>query len=486
MVIQCTQCQTRFKIADDKLKPGGIKVRCSKCRHIFTVMPPEPVPSPPAVVPTPPESADEEGFDFGDFNMKPVAEEQTGTGSESAEQGVTEQEPVAGPGETGEEEASSGFSLEEDATGKGPIAFEEEESEREKPVEFDFEEKGSEESGSADFDFEEEEAPQQEAMEFDFEDEGPEEKIPTEFDFEEEDAGAPGAFSFEEEEPFPEEETDASWDEETAAGPPEDFDFGEETGGAAEVEDFDLSGMSFGDEGSMPTSPGDAGDFGNIPLDREQEEEPASFAPPQPPELPRPAASGTKKVPAASPVLPRRKSPLKGLMTFILLLLLALCAAAGYFFWQRGELNVEQIIEQLTGQGAPTPVAGQIRLTELSSAFVTNRQAGQMFVIRGQAVNDYPDTRSAIAVKGILYDKAGKALLQQTVFCGNSLDTSDLRNLPFAKIEESMNNQFGDSLSNLNVGPGKSIPFTIVFKNLPSDMSEFTVETVDSKPGSKP
>ena len=41
MVIQCSSCDTRFKLADDKLKPGGVKVRCSKCKEVFTVMPPE-------------------------------------------------------------------------------------------------------------------------------------------------------------------------------------------------------------------------------------------------------------------------------------------------------------------------------------------------------------------------------------------------------------------------------------------------------------
>ena len=41
MVIQCSSCDTRFKIADDKLKAGGVKVRCSKCKEVFTVQPPE-------------------------------------------------------------------------------------------------------------------------------------------------------------------------------------------------------------------------------------------------------------------------------------------------------------------------------------------------------------------------------------------------------------------------------------------------------------
>ena len=46
MIIQCPECQARFKLADEKIKPEGTKVRCSKCQHIFTVTPPEPEPAP--------------------------------------------------------------------------------------------------------------------------------------------------------------------------------------------------------------------------------------------------------------------------------------------------------------------------------------------------------------------------------------------------------------------------------------------------------
>ena len=46
-----------------------------------------------------------------------------------------------------------------------------------------------------------------------------------------------------------------------------------------------------------------------------------------------------------------------------------------------------------------------------------------------------------------------------------------------------MNNQFGDSLSNMNVAAGASIPFTIVFRNLPDGIANINVEVVESKPG---
>ncbi len=56
MIVKCEQCQTRFKIPDDKVTDKGVKVRCTKCGHTFrvvregsadaTVVGPAPVPRP--------------------------------------------------------------------------------------------------------------------------------------------------------------------------------------------------------------------------------------------------------------------------------------------------------------------------------------------------------------------------------------------------------------------------------------------------------
>ncbi len=37
MVVSCSKCSTKFKIADDKISAAGVKVRCSKCKHTFVV-----------------------------------------------------------------------------------------------------------------------------------------------------------------------------------------------------------------------------------------------------------------------------------------------------------------------------------------------------------------------------------------------------------------------------------------------------------------
>ncbi|HEY6837119.1 MAG TPA: zinc-ribbon domain-containing protein, partial [Geobacteraceae bacterium] len=39
MIVQCDECKAKFKLDDSKVKAGGVKVRCSKCKHIFVVQP---------------------------------------------------------------------------------------------------------------------------------------------------------------------------------------------------------------------------------------------------------------------------------------------------------------------------------------------------------------------------------------------------------------------------------------------------------------
>lgn len=37
MIVQCEKCKTKFRIADEKLTDTGVKVRCSRCAHVFVV-----------------------------------------------------------------------------------------------------------------------------------------------------------------------------------------------------------------------------------------------------------------------------------------------------------------------------------------------------------------------------------------------------------------------------------------------------------------
>ena len=52
MIVACSACSTRFRVADEKVGPRGARVKCSRCGHTFSVAPP-PAPEP-AYVPTEP------------------------------------------------------------------------------------------------------------------------------------------------------------------------------------------------------------------------------------------------------------------------------------------------------------------------------------------------------------------------------------------------------------------------------------------------
>jgi predicted Zn finger-like uncharacterized protein len=56
MIVVCTGCGAKFKVADEKVGPKGAKLRCSKCQAVFTVRREAPAPdaSEPAALPPPP------------------------------------------------------------------------------------------------------------------------------------------------------------------------------------------------------------------------------------------------------------------------------------------------------------------------------------------------------------------------------------------------------------------------------------------------
>lgn len=119
---------------------------------------------------------------------------------------------------------------------------------------------------------------------------------------------------------------------------------------------------------------------------------------------------------------------------------------------------------------------GEISLADLNGYYTQNSEAGNIFVIAGRAVNSTNKARSFFQVKGTLFDKKGEKLAQKEVYCGNIFSTKEVTTLPRGKIEADLKNKVGNSLANINLASGKSVPFMIVFFDLPKDMAEFSVE----------
>jgi predicted Zn finger-like uncharacterized protein len=173
-----------------------------------------------------------------------------------------------------------------------------------------------------------------------------------------------------------------------------------------------------------------------------------------------------------------------GAATVSILAVVAL-SGAGLYLLQSGPAAAEKFEKLHLGFvgkwfGMESPEEGRIEIKNPLASFVQNKEAGELFVVQGQALNSFKKARASIHVKVSIFDKKGAVVMQKTAYCGNKLSKEQLESLPLSRIDSIQNNQFGDSLSNLGVKPGQSINFVVALANVPKDAADFGVEVVGS------
>lgn len=180
----------------------------------------------------------------------------------------------------------------------------------------------------------------------------------------------------------------------------------------------------------------------------------------------------------------RRKgrSLLTASVVAVSVLVIVALSVAGLYLMQSGPAAFDKVGLGFVAHwfGVETPEEGRITVKVQQASYYQNKDAGELFVVTGEAVNSFRKARAPIHVRVNLYDKNGKVLLQKAAYCGNRLTPEQLTTLPWSKIESIMNNPFGDSLANLGVQPGKSIGFVVAVPNVPKEAADFGVEVLDS------
>jgi hypothetical protein len=128
--------------------------------------------------------------------------------------------------------------------------------------------------------------------------------------------------------------------------------------------------------------------------------------------------------------------------------------------------------------------AGNLKIItfDIADKFIDNSKIGKLFIILGKVKNEYSGARSFIKITGKLYAKERVLSKTATVCCGNVLSDQDLSNMDMNSINKRLSNLLGDNKSNVNVKPGKLLPFMIVFSNIPDNIEEYTVEVAGSSP----
>ena len=177
-----------------------------------------------------------------------------------------------------------------------------------------------------------------------------------------------------------------------------------------------------------------------------------------------------------------KKSANVGLVVGLVFLLLA-CAGAGVYFLKPGLIGLGPKAPgapAATQEPVVREGAAQIALENVRQYFVPNEKEGQLFIIEGKAVNRFPEARELIRIKAALFDKLGNEVATQEFMCGNVVSLYQLQVSTRADIEAALTAKVGILTNNTNIQSGASVPFMAVFFQTPETVEEFGLEVIQS------
>jgi hypothetical protein len=180
------------------------------------------------------------------------------------------------------------------------------------------------------------------------------------------------------------------------------------------------------------------------------------------------AEAQQQELPPLSIASRRKNNPLFGAL--IALTSIVVVSTLGYFGYSSFSTSKETSSHE----------NGKISIQSVKAEYIESDALGELLVVSGEALNEFPNPRAALQVKVTVFDGAGQNIATKSAYGGNPLTEEQLESLPLDKIESAMANQFGDSLANMEVAPGKLIPFVVVLANLPKGAKDFAVQSAGS------
>ena len=436
MIIQCEKCKTRFKLDDSRVTEAGIRVRCSRCSHTFVVR-----------RESPEEESDFESIlqGLGENEFPGEDEENDSPVDEFPADRVTQEAAFPQDTEIGATSASDEALAESDDTSDS----------------LSWDEDGQESESF--FGESREEVAEEKAT--------PEELETQEPPFSEVLRNGDGLSHLQDS--------------------PEIDPSGKVTTTKDDTEDFGLAGLftrpSAESSQRFDEDPDDSasltpGDSVASPSDTVVPQEPESALSMR--ERLWPVADSKDEEGQDEDLSPlsissrRKGSPVRPILLGVLLILLLV--GGGYYLSTQHAGTVAEMlpesVKSLLGLGKKA--SGLVEIRSLDATFLANRDAGEIFVIKGDAFNVSSVPLTTIQVKGMVYGPKGEVLAQQMVYCGNVLSGEQLALQPYSSMVKVLGKQFGETLANFEVQPGKGVPFTIVFKDVPKEAKDFGVEVV--------
>jgi len=434
MIITCGECSTSFNLDDSLVKEAGSKVRCSVCKNTFTVYP----------LPREPEQADGENPDFipeeapifedtSDFNM-----EDTDFSLKDSELDFESQDLIL------EDSEFTTQDLEQKDNDFDGIEFE--------PMAYEAEEPGlSMEEGETEKDNEFE-------LEFDVDDDSTD-GLSNAPDPKKDDPPLEMMLEFEDKEETPTLERDEPEEELAEITPEDDFS------------DYDA-----------------VLEQKNEPEDNSDDKEPVRK------DTNKEETIEEKPLIEESVALMdllekksiRKKKPLVSLPVLLFLLIFLVAAGAyvasimtGYKIPYLPDVKIP-FVEKYLKKTAPaaTDIKPIPNENSVNGRFVSNSAGGTLFVITGRVDNPSTLSFSHIEVQGALSTKETPVAKTKNAFCGNIITEEMLKTGDIAEISKLLEVKDGNHNSNVNIKPGASVPFMVVFSDLPEKLQNFNVKVV--------
>lgn len=127
------------------------------------------------------------------------------------------------------------------------------------------------------------------------------------------------------------------------------------------------------------------------------------------------------------------------------------------------------------------PGGGASTFEGVNSFFIDSLNDGRLFVIKGLVTNNLPVSRRPIPIVGSLKNRDGAVLRKKTVYAGVTFAEYKIRDESLLKMDKALTSEPSESV----VGPGQTVPFMVIFGNLPKGMSEFSLDAVNPRIKSK-
>jgi predicted Zn finger-like uncharacterized protein len=439
MIVACPNCSTKYNLPDDKVPAKGIKVKCSKCGHVFKATPPPATPEEEVEVlldDSAPEPAPDRSSDFD----AAFEEALSGTGPDADEADDADDEGGAA-GSDDEDLFGGGFGADSEPDGDpdgdlGGDLDDHQDGEREEEPEDDV-------FGGGDWGVDDSEG-----------------------------AGRPKVSdSYEDEETHAQEqETEGGFDDDF-----DDFGLGDEEQDAEDDAEKDAGKR-------RPAV--DSGIFANLDEDLDGGKKKKKRA----------AAGGRGG--AGRLVLTLFLLLVLGLVGAVLTFNLGLWSLPESMRDAGVELPFELpvAVPFVKGPSAPEEQAGpgaasegdplerirKIQPVDFRQYVINNEVEGRVFVVEGQALNNSDTPKGDIRVEVALFDVNGVEIAKQERLCGNTLSLFQLQVDSRQTIDENLNSSRGTGLNNAYIKPGETTPFMFVFFGLEQKVEEYRISITDA------